>query len=552
MRITPDKKTTRDRAERVLPGLSAIAVAAILACTVFVTTTRTLANGSPRPNVVLIVTDDQRYDELSSMPNVRRLISDEGVSFDRAYVSYPLCCPSRSSLLTGLYSHNHGVLGNRRPNGGWFKFRQSLEQDALPVWMKAAGYQTGFFGKYMNGYLFNSHVDTTERPPGWDTWLAKETRGDFSDAYFKYNLVSSSGPSTGLSYEHHGSAPKDYMTDVLGKRSLDFIENPPSGTDTPLFLSVWPTSPHYPFQPAPRDKGAWKARKLPPTKGSNEKDVSDKAKWLRQAFPKLSAGQLKRIDSDRRRRLEQLISVDDAIGSLIKRLDREGELDNTYIVFTSDNGYFLGEHRIPGGKYLPYEPSARVPLIVRGPGIPHGKNSKELVSLMDVPQTFLEIATGATDENRDGRSLLPYATDPALRSRRPLLIEGFSSRSNAAPARSHLDPAKGLRGVDDLEQEPGGHLAGEGRASYLRGKVNWYAPGYLAIRTKRYLLIDYAKGKPELYDMKRDPFQLRNRAGTPAYRAVQDWMTDLLADYADCSGESCRLGAGPAPPPPLD
>lgn len=511
-----------------------------------------LAAGSSSPNVLLIVTDDQRYDELASMPNVRNLIADQGVTFDRAYVTYPLCCPSRSSLLTGLYAHNHDVRGNGGPYGGWGRFKALHESTALPVRMKAAGYETGFSGKYMNGYL-GDHPDPAEKPPGWDSWSAKTSEGNYLDFYYNYDLATSTSPSDPPTYSHHGFDPPDYMTDVVGEKALNFLQDHSTGSPSPFFMAFWPAGPHYPFEPAPRHWGEWSSKTLSPVPGENEQDMSDKPGWLRNSVRSLSSQTLRRIDAERRRRLEQMISVDEAIGSLIDELDQQGTLDDTYIIFTSDNGYFRGEHRIPAGKFLPYEPSSRVPLIIRGPGIPHGERSHELASLMDLPQTALEIATGSDDPNADGRSLLAYAEDPTLRTKRPVMIEGFTRGGrgeNSTPESSpSTNPALGLQGVSDLEQEPGGKTVDRYGSNRTLFNPNLSAPGYRAIRTNRYLFVAYANGQEELYDMRRDPQQLENAASAPRYSKVRTWLLALLNRYADCAGEECRATTGREPRP---
>jgi N-acetylglucosamine-6-sulfatase len=518
---------------------------------VAVSASRSLAAEDSPPNVLMILTDDQRYDELESMPSVRELIADEGVTFERAYVSYPLCCPSRASLLTGLYAHNHDVQGNSAPRGGWAKFQESGEQNALPVRLQDAGYRTGLAGKYMNGYL-RDRPETPAKPPGWDFWSAKTSEGNFLDFYYNFNLASSVDQSDPMAYEEYGFAPGDYMTDVVGAKALQFLEGHQEDTG-PFMLAFWPGGPHFPFEPAPRHWGLEGGHKLEPLAGSNEQDISDKPAWLRKVTRKISKASLRRIAGERRRRLEQLMSVDEAVGSLIAELERTGELDNTYVVFTSDNGYFRGEHRIPSGKFLSYEPSARVPLIIRGPGLPAGEMSRELVSLVDVPQTILEIATGSIDPAADGRSLLPYASDPDSRSTRPLVIEGFSGGSiddgDASVSGSEGNPAAGLIGVGDLEQEPASPTADRYQKAGTRAQITWRAPGYLTVRTGRYAFTSYSNGELELYDMKRDPAQLQNVAANRRYIYVKRWLSDLLVEISNCSGEACREGAGPQPVP---
>lgn len=552
MRQTTQIRRLPSRREPHRTRVIALWAALLVICSLGAATdSGSLAAGDPPPNVLMILTDDQRFDELEAMPNVQDLIAAEGVTFERAYVSYPLCCPSRASLLTGLYAHNHDVRGNFAPQGGWAKFQESGEQQALPVRLQAAGYRTGLAGKYMNGYL-RDRPETPPRTPGWDFWSAKTSEGNFLDFYYNFNLATSVDQNDPLSYSDYGFDPGDYMTDVVGAKALQFLESQ-EGETAPFMFAFWPGGPHFPFEPAPRHWGLKTGEKLEPVPGSNERDMSDKPAWLRKATKKLSKPSLRRINDERKRRLEQLMSVDEAIGSLIDEMDRTGELEDTYIVFTSDNGYFRGEHRIPAGKFLPYEPSSRVPLIVRGPDLPAGETSRELVSLVDVPQTILEIATGSIDPAADGRSLLPYASDPDSRSNRPLLIEGFTGGStddeDASESGDGSGSASGLIGVDDLEQEPVAPRTGRYRAAGTRARITMKAPGYLTVRTNRYLFTSYSNGQSELYDMKRDPAQMRNVATNGRYLYVRRWLAELLAELSICSGEACREETGPQPLP---
>jgi len=258
------------------------------------------------------------------------------------------------------------------------------------------------------------------------------------------------------------------------------------------------------------------------------------------------------IAAERRRRLEMMISVDEAVADIVDELDDEGILDDTYIVFASDNGFFRGEHRIGSGKYLPYEPASRVPLMIRGPGIPAGRTSDELVSAIDIPQTIREITTGAEDPGADGRSFLPHALDPSLRSTRPLLLEadtgpgkgnaGFDPQ-NASVSRAKLSKLRpgGFRGVKDLDQE---HMGAS--KSVANGN---FAPAYRAIRTDRYLYVLYANGQTELYDLLLDPAQLRSKHADPRYRFVRAFLFGELIGLATCDAGACRTESGPDLPP---
>ncbi len=264
---------------------------------------------------------------------------------------------------------------------------------------------------------------------------------------------------------------------------------------------------------------------------------------------RLSKKRVQEIANERRHQEEQLISLDESVGDIVQSLKDKGILDDTYIIFASDNGVFRGEHRIASGKFLPYDPASRVPLIIRGPGIPAGGVSNELVWNGDIPQTILQIASGSQNAFADGRSLLPYADDPTLRSTRPILLEGDtgpgetgteaaqSSSNRVREARVHL---AGKRGVSNLEQEPDAIKSAD--------QTN-HAPAYRSIRTDRYEYTVYANGQTELYDMKRDPAQLNSLAANPRYRFVRKWLYDALIPLSACAGSSCRVELGPDPAP---
>jgi N-acetylglucosamine-6-sulfatase len=504
------------------------------------------AEGAGPPNVIFILTDDQAANEMVAMPNTQLLLANQGVSFNRAYASYPLCCPARATLLSGRYMHNHGVRGNLPPLGGWSRFIPS-EPSAYPVRARQHGYYNVHIGKYMNGYTATT-VPRIYIPPGWDEFYGKVS--DDLTPYFNYQMVEKGGPRKEAEVVFYGANLSDYQTDAWRDKALAFLDDL-TPSQQPFLMNLWFNAPHGPFQPAPRHLYQASTR-LPRLPGFNEKDISDKPPWLRKrAKRRLGKGLRRLIATERRRRYEQLFAVDEAVGRIVNDLAGRGLLDETYIAFASDNGFFRGEHRIAGGKYLPHEPASHVPLIIRGPGIPVGV-SEELVSLEDVTQTILDIA-GDPDPALDGRSLLPYAQNPALRSTRPLLLEGDTGpgaghgaldpnraeNARAATARAGL---AGRRGVTDLEQEPN-PIASRARAS---GNS---APAYRAIRTDRYLFVLYANGQTELYDMKRDPAQLRSLAKEKRYGPVRKWLLSRLVPLSACAGDSCRLEIGPEPSP---
>jgi arylsulfatase A-like enzyme len=539
----PFTDSTITRARRPLAALAAIVALGAALAGGFAARQ---AEGANPKNIVFILTDDQTASELAAMPWTQLLIANQGVSFRKAYASYPLCCPSRVSLLTSEYAHNHGVRGNGTPIGGWSDFIRH-ERNALPVWLHNDGYYNVHIGKYMNGYL-NLPPGPLPVPPGWDQWYGKTSQDSL---YFNYQLIEQTGPEDHPDVTFYGANPSDFQTDVFRDKAVEFVKDL-HGEETPFMMNVWFNAPHGPFDPAPRDLFTRSTTGLAKLPGFDEKDISDKPKWLRaQAKRPMKKGLEQTIVAERRRREEQLVSVDEAVKQLVSTLASEGILNDTYIVFSSDNGFFRGEHRIAGGKYLAYDPSARVPLLIRGPGIPAGSFSDEVVSLIDVPQTILDIA-GDPDPNLDGRSLLPYAQAPGLGSTRPILIEADTGRgtgggldpaqisAGTATARVHL---AGKRGVKNLDQE---HNPIKSLKSAANGN---FAPAYKAIRTDHYLYVLYANGQSELYDMLKDPNQLRSLSGDPRYRPVRKWLFNQLVPLSSCKGAPCRLEIGVEPLP---
>jgi N-acetylglucosamine-6-sulfatase len=527
---------------------AAIALLALVGATL---AARDARGASSQKNVVFILTDDMTTSELSAMPNVQSLLAARGTTFNAAYVSFPLCCPSRATMMSGLYMHNHNVRGNFPPNGSWIRYVPHESND-LPVWLQDEGYYNVHIGKYMNGYPTGTPAypppqsNTFPVPQGWDEWYGKVSEDAL---YFNYQLIEKTGPTTVPHITCYGDQPTDYQTDVFTDRAVNFV-NDKAVVDQPFWLNLWFNSPHGPFEPAPRDLFRLSGTPLPKLPAFNEKDITDKPKWFRkQARKRLGKKQAFLIDNERRRQEEQLISVDQAVGELVQALKNKGILDDTYIIFSSDNGFFRGEHRIDSGKYLPYDPSSRVPLLIRGPGIPHGAVSNELVWNGDIPQTIDQIASGSENAAADGRSLLPYAVDPARRSTRPVLLEGDtgpggtgaeSAQTSAARAREARVGVDGKRGVNNLEQEP----------DAIKSAVNIdRAPAYRSIRTARYEYTIYANGQTELYDMLRDPAQLHSLALDPRYRYVRKWLYSQLVPLSTCAAAACRVEIGPDPAP---
>jgi arylsulfatase A-like enzyme len=441
----------------------------------------------PRPNVIVIMTDDQDAASLSVMPNVRRLLAEQGTTYTTSLVGYPLCCPSRATYLTGQYPHNHGVLDNKAPDGGYYRLRGD---ETLPVWLSRAGYQTAHIGKYLNGY---GTRDALEVPPGWGEWYGSVD----PTTYRMWGYTLNENGQLRTYGEANVEDPALYQTDVYAAKAIDYVHRKAPG-DAPFFLSLAPLAAHTEGaaaatgdrnpRPAPRHHGAFADAALPRPPSFNEPDVSDKPAHI-QALPRLGPAAIARITKDYRSRLESLLAVDEAVAAIIQALQATGELDNTMIVFTSDNGWMLGEHRIPRGKIHPYGESAGVPLILRGPGIAAGAKVAAPVANIDLAPTILAAAQAPAGITVDGRSLL----QPPPADRAVLVVSG------------------------------------------PRSSGRWYA----AVRTARYLYVEHSTGEQELYDLATDPYQRWSRHAAPSYAEVREALAVQLRQLRTCAGATC-------------
>lgn len=447
--------------------------------------------GTPAPNIVVIQTDDQTVQQMRALKNTRRLLGEQGATFRRNYVNWPLCCPSRATLLTGQYAHNHGVLGNTPPEGGYPAFDR---ESSTPVWLQARGYTTAHIGKFMSGYGGAVKRGPDETPPGWDEWYTAEER---TQLVYNYPLNENG------KFVKYGNGRSDFKQDVLTRHAVRLIGE--YAGRAPLYLQLDYTAPHNggpnplpqpPFdrcraspQPAPRHAGAFSRKRLPRPSSFNEVDVSDKPAAI-QGVPRLNRSEIKELRHRHRCRLESLLSVDEGVEKVVRALRGERALANTFVIFTSDNGYFTGEHRVTTGKTLVYEPASRVPLLIRGPGVPRGVSVRDLTINADIAPTVVEVSGAQPTHLLDGRSLLAAAQRPWSETGRELLI---------ATTR------------------------------------------YEAIHTERYVWVEHNTGEFELYDMQNDPHQLSSQHDDPSYSAVRQRLGERLAALRDCAGETCRI-----------
>jgi N-acetylglucosamine-6-sulfatase len=456
---------------------------------------RSQAAAKPRPNILVLETDDQTLDEMAVLPNVRRLIGDQGVTFDQNFDSFSLCCPSRATFLTGQYSHNNGVRGNKAPEGGYYKLDST---NTLAVWLQRAGYYTVHLGKYLNGYGTRS---PTEVPPGWSEWhgLVDPTTYRYYDYTFNDN-----GKLTTVCASRQ---PSCYQTDVLRDRADEIVRRRAPQAQ-PFFLWVAfladhggaPRDPDDPRglgtpSPAPRHRNALAGQPLPMPPSFNEADVSDKPAGIRRR-PLLRPRQIAAIRENWQQRRETLLAVDEAVTSIVDTLRQTGELDDTLILFTSDNGFFHGEHRVRSGKVLLYEPSIHLPLLMRWTGnraLPRGAHRSQLVANIDDAATILDAAGARPGRVLDGVSLLPLWRDRQKELGRDLLVDN-------SPGAGHFD----------------------------------------AIRSGHWLYAEYANGDRELYDLVHDPYELQSRHADPRYAAIRDALAKRLHGLVACRGATCR------------
>ncbi len=413
-----------------------------------------------RQSIVLIVTDDQRWDTLWAMPRVQDLLVDRGMTFQNSFVVNAVCCPSRTSMLTGQYSHSSGVYSDKFPYG-----IEAFDPDeTIATWLQADGYDTALIGKYLNRYK------ARRIPPGWTHWGVQWDSKN--EGYYDYTM-NIDGEIT-----DYASEPADYATRAWSRLATDFIRD----TNGPLFLMFAPRAPHEPATPAPLDKGSFAGLGTWRPASYNEADVSDKPVWVQQQ-PLLNTGARGELDRFRKRQYRSLLSVDRAVEDIVEALQDTGRLDETMIVFTSDNGMLWGEHRWQG-KLAPYEESIRVPLVVRyDPLTAAPATDTHLVANIDLAPTFAEL-TGVPTTGVDGASLMPLLSPPAGAWRTDLLIE-------------HID-----------------HVI----------------PTYCAVRNEGFLYVDYDTGEEELYDLAGDPLQLDNVVTDPAYAATLAAMRTRLAE----------------------
>ena len=507
-----------------------------------------------KPNIVLIQADDAVVSDLPYMPNVQRLIRRKGTSFSNYFVSYSLCCTARTTLLTGQFSHNHGVLSNFRNNdGGYYTFRdlpgKRNQKNSLGPWLKKAGYRTALVGKFLNEY---GALDRTEVPPGWNRWVGLLDNstydyynyalnidgkvryyGDPDYARAQLDLATSviNDPATNFlelltkfqsifqPFDYFGwQREKDYTMDVGGEFARKFVKNS-APRKQPFFLYYSPPGPHAedtnhlqglrPGAPGPdprppaRYRNTFDDVELPMPPSFNEADISDKEINL-SGLPLLNQSQIEEITDNYRGRLGALKAVDDQVGKIVRQVKRAGEMKNTYFIFNSDNGYLQGEHRLRGSKFLPYENSIRVPTLISGPGVKKGKTKTGNAIDVDLAPTILGMAGVRPGRVMDGVSLLPAAKGKRRIPKRDVLLQAMR------PLIKFFTPLTAF----DLP--------------------------FYGVRTHRFKYLHWSFDAIEMYDLKNDPDELVNLADDPAWANKVAELEAVAKRLSECRGSACR------------
>ena len=452
------------------------------------------AQSAGRPNIVFVMTDDLDERSMEQLGGIQQVMGSNGITFENAYVNFSLCCPSRATFLRGQYPHNHDILGNALPQGGEVKFRNlGLDKSTVATWLNSGGYQTKYVGKYMNSYG-GPYV-----PPGWDEWYV--IIGDQTDP--TRARINQDGQEIALS---------GHSTDVFADKASDFIQRSAANPE-PFFVTVGTVAPHDPWPTADRYQNRFIDTPLPRPPNFDETDVSDKPQYVR-AYGQLAADQITTMEDRYRKRLRSMLSVEDLLRQIVLTLQETGELNNTYIFFTSDNGFHLGNHRVyPGGKWLPYEEDIGVPLMVRGPGVPAGAVREQLVINNDLAPTIAELAGVNVPTFVDGKSFAPLlGGSPPSSWRTAFLEEGW-------PDTNHPDIPK--------------------------------IPLHKSVHTQQHMFTEYDTGERELYDLNADPYQLQSISRTTANEQLYSALEGRLNALRACSGEACRAAEwGDTPPPP--
>jgi arylsulfatase A-like enzyme len=498
--VTREDRPVRIRPRRLPAVLTALAVLVGVAACTSGASHHAAVRHDKRPNIIFVLTDDLSTDLVRYMPHVQAL-AQAGASFANYFVVDSLCCPSRASIFTGEYPHNTKVLTNGPRDGGYHAFDVAGDPaHSYGLVLHNAGYRTGFLGKYLNGYVPEDDVPAK----GWDVWDVAGSDG-YGEFHYKLN-------QNGVVHQY-GSSAGDYLTDVLSGKAVKFVDSS-ERTGKPFALEVATFAPHQPATPAPRDLGSYPALHAPRGPAFDRAPTSPPA-WLAR-YPHFTPKEIGQIDDLYRRRVEAVQAVDRMVGTLEQLLYERHLLKNTYFVFSSDNGFHMGQYQLMPGKQTAFDTDIRVPLIVAGPGIQPGRVIPDLASSVDLAPTFDELGAATPSYAPDGESLvgLLHGQPAPPDWQRAVLIE------HHGPTTNRSDP--------DLP-------------------LPWSAnpPSYEAMRTLSFLYVEYVTGEREYYDLRNDPLELHNTAAdlSPAKQAA---LHRALESMSTCAGAQCREAAGAA------
>jgi N-acetylglucosamine-6-sulfatase len=464
---------------------------------------------------VFILTDDLSWNLINARfaPHIVQL-QKRGMTFDHYFVADSLCCPSRSTIFTGLFPHDTHVQTNMPPNGGFLKFQaEGLDKKTYAVALTSAGYKTALLGKYLNGYGDPMTKKKTPVPPGWSDWHASNATG-----YAEFNFLMN---DNGKFNRYKGK--KNYGVDVVNSDAQRFINHAGS---KPFAVEVATFAPHAPYTPAPRNEKDFPGLKEP-RDASFGAGVVDPPAWLAQRKP-LTANDIKSIDKSYRKRAQAVEAVDKLLADTEATLAKNHLAGNTYIVFSSDNGYHLGQHRLVLGKQTAFDTDIRVPLIVAGPGVPHGRTVSQVAQNVDLYPTFLDLAGQTPGPRIEGHSLVPllHPSDAATPWRTVALVEHKGG---------NIDPAD-----PDFEGGSSNPTSYEAIRISAKHLANFDGP----VEAVYVEYLDREK-ETEYYDIAKDPFELHNIASTLT-AAQRSELHEIVAGMQGChSASACWTAAQP-------
>lgn len=443
-------------------------------------------------NVVLILADDLDWNLWRDIPRLRALQS-QGTTFTNYVVTDSLCCPSRTSLFRSQYVHNHRVVSNDLASGGgWATFKdKGYQNDCLPTWLNDAGVQTALVGKFLNQFPY-AKAERTAVEPGWNDFVVPISRGQNYRGY-NYSLNDNGAISA------YGHAPSDFLSTVLDAKASDFIAR----ASDRFFLELATFAPHLPSPVAPKNRGSHAGERALRDLAFG-KAVANAPTWL-SGQPAFSPALVAHLDRTWQRRAESAESVADSVDSVMSSLQASGHLDDTLVLVTSDNGFHVGSYRLHRGKRTAYDTDTVVPLVAIGPGIKQGQVISKMVSEIDLGPTIAEVMGATTPDWVDGRSAWPLLNGIDDSWRTGVLSESLGAVQPGDPDFQFISP-----------------------------------PKYAALRTQRWLYVEYLNGERELYNRESDPFEIDNIVSTASTNVVAALHDQLLALTA-CAGTSCRV-----------